>query len=78
MVKWELKTYEADIRDFFNKPVPSILWKTDKKTIKTAWDELQEMANDGWELVSVTPINYDNGHTGILLYTFKRPKPDTA
>lgn len=36
-------------------------------------DELNEQGEDGWELVSVTPITDFQGKTGLLLYTFKRP-----
>jgi hypothetical protein len=33
----------------------------DKKTGKTDWDNIQELASQGWELVSVTPITVWQG-----------------
>ena len=73
MTAWELATHSADI-SAFGGPYPSEVWtKKDKKTGKTAWDELRALAADGWELVSVVPIT-NQGFTTYLLYTFKRPK----
>jgi len=74
-----LSTYYVDIdTGGFSVNVDlSVLWtRKDKKTGKTAWDELKELATKGWELVSVTPIvtSISSGYTKYLLYTFKRPK----
>ena len=53
----------------------SELWtRKGRNTSKTDWDELKAMANDGWELVSVTPPTIAGGATTSILYTFKRPK----
>ena len=79
MQKWELTTKLVDISKVAiggPRPELSKLWtEKNKKTGKTEWDVLQELANDGWELVSVTPITYGGG-TGQVLYTFKRLKVD--
>ena len=78
MTQWELKVYNVDIEVDYQGglwPSPSSLWtKKHKETGKTSWDELKELAADGWELVSVTPIAVRAGSTASLLYTFKRPK----
>jgi hypothetical protein len=51
----------------------SDMWsKKDKKTGRTHWDRLTDLASGGWELVDVTPIAY-GGTTTEILYTFKRP-----
>ena len=67
----------------FYYPDPSIIWtEKNKDTGKSIWDQLQEFAAQGWELVSVTPlaggtsINGGGAGTTILLYTFKRPKEE--
>jgi hypothetical protein len=69
MTKWELNTLCAHIED-----TPSEIWTKDKKTGKSAWDDIKALASDGWELVSVTPIAWGGfGGTHFVLYTFKRP-----
>jgi len=74
MASWDLATYYVDVSPGFSAPNPSAVWTNkDKKTGKTGWDELKALAADGWELVSVVPVNHGGGTT-YLLYTFKRPK----
>jgi len=49
------------------------IWsKKDKKTGRTQWNTLTDLASKGWELVDVTPITV-GGTTSEILYTFKRP-----
>jgi uncharacterized metal-binding protein len=36
------------------------------------WRRVCDLASQGWELVSVTPI-IEEGNTRMILYTFKRP-----
>jgi DNA invertase Pin-like site-specific DNA recombinase len=77
MTKWELKSMVCSISSegFIGGRDVSVIWsQKDRNTGKTNWDELKEIANDGWELVSVTPIASNQGTTIDLLYTFKRPK----
>ncbi len=78
MTQWELNTYHVNIGMSTFNPTPSFVWtEKNKKTGKTAWDDLTAMAADGWELVSVTPISGSNSglsFTTYLVYTFKRPK----
>lgn len=70
MQKWELHLQTAWINKHTSA---SDIWtEKDKKTGKTAWDLLQAAAAEGWELVSVTPVNH-SGFTGEILFSFKRP-----
>jgi hypothetical protein len=49
------------------------IWsKKNKKTGKTKWDKITDLATDGWELIDVTSITLE-GITSEILYTFKRP-----
>lgn len=68
MVKWDLTAYQVDIRG----ASATRIWAAEGAKTKS-WDDLKQMANNGWELVNVTPIACD-GTTYSLLYTFKRPK----
>ena len=77
MQKWELTCQIVNITEkgFSGRINVSMVWtEKDKANGKTDWDKLTALANNGWELVSVTAITYGEGYTGTLLYTFKRPK----
>lgn len=78
MTKWELSTLYANIDTGGRMSVnidPSAVWTVKGKDGKTWWDKIAAMADEGWKLVSVTPINASSsGYTSYLLYTFKRPK----
>ncbi len=79
MTQWELTTLFAYIDTGGRLSVnidPSAVWTVKGKDGKTSWDKLVAMANEGWELVSVTPISASTSaaYTSYLLYTFKRPK----
>jgi len=67
MTKWELNSYTCSVG---NKK-----FEKDKKTGKTQWDDIVELASQGWELVSVTSITNDGSTIG-LTHTFKRPIED--
>ena len=72
MKKWELKSYRAGPNDRWGDP--STMWqKVDRNTGKTDWEEIEEIAKEGWELVSVTACG-ENAH--YILYTFKKPIED--
>ena len=77
MPQWELNFYRVIIdrvvarNEITNDPAS--LWTArDKSTQQTHLDALSDLAADGWELVSVTPIA-TQGWTYYLLFTFKRP-----
>jgi len=71
MQKWELMTFVTDY--ITGRGGVTSIWSVkDKKTGLTEWDQLTKLANEGYELVSVTPINHQ-GWTYEVLYTFKRP-----
>ena len=72
MTKWTLAAYLSG--NIINDATR--LWgQKDKKTGKSNWDDLKDMAAEGWELVSITPIEM-RAYTSQLLYTFKRPIED--
>jgi hypothetical protein len=58
MTKWQLTTYSARK---FHHSIEGFWSVKDKKTGKTDWDKIQELASQGWELVSVTPITVEDG-----------------
>jgi hypothetical protein len=70
MQKWELFTMSCGLSIGGN--VTDIWSKKNKKTGKTKWDKLTDLASEGWELVDVTSINF-GGTTSDIVYTFKRP-----
>ena len=70
MQKWELFTMSCALGLGGNS---TEIWsKKDKKTGKTKWDKLTNLASEGWEPVDVTSITL-GGTTSEILYTFKRP-----
>jgi hypothetical protein len=78
MKKWELTTLYGDIKSG-HVPEPSKIWTIKDEKGMTTWDKLTKLANEGWELVSVTPINrkeIEGSSTAFLLYTLKRPIDD--
>jgi hypothetical protein len=70
MQKWELSVMPCGLG--FGGNVTDMWSKKDKKTGRTQWDKLTDLASSGWELIDVTPINV-GGTTSEILYTFKRP-----
>ena len=70
MQKWELCIIPCGLG--FGGNVSDIWNKKDKKTGRTQWDKLTDLAASGWELVDATPIAL-GGTTSEILYTFKRP-----
>lgn len=75
MQTWEIYSYSASLYagSLLGPVSSSRVWTGKDKTGKTQWDYLTEIASQGWELVSVTPINNKDGSTFELLFTFKRP-----
>jgi hypothetical protein len=69
MQKWKLQSFFASIGTFGS--VDDIFTKKRKKDDKTDWEQIQKLANEGWELVCVTPHTY-GGTTVGYLYTFKK------
>jgi hypothetical protein len=70
MQKWELYTMSCGLGLGGN--ATDIWTKKDKKTGKTKWDKLTDLASSGWELIEITSINF-GGTTTEILYTFKKP-----
>ena len=76
--RWELLSYAINITQpsLTHAHVdPTFTLSLKDKDGKTEFDQLQQFAAEGWELVSVTPIATASAtnQTFLLLYTFKRP-----
>jgi hypothetical protein len=69
MQKWKLETNYASIGTFGS--IEDIWTKKRKHEDKTDWEQLQKLAAQGSELVSVTPHTV-GGTTVGYLYTFKK------
>ncbi|HZI64400.1 MAG TPA: DUF4177 domain-containing protein [Thermoanaerobaculia bacterium] len=46
-------------------------YRLDPKAVK----DLNELGNAGWELVSITSVNFKTGATDNIAMVFKRPAP---
>lgn len=95
MQKWEytmryasLTSYEKDNKGEWKALEPvhggplaniSAIWNSPWKE-KTEFEHIQEMGQQGWEMVSATPITggilYGGGYTSSILFVFKRPLPE--
>jgi hypothetical protein len=72
MQRWEVASYLCFVGSSGGSA--TAIWENkDKKTGKSAWDSILALSSQGWELVSVTPINARSTWTTEILYTFKRP-----
>ena len=72
MPKWELSSVRCTSILAHSRVDAAHIWKwRDPRTGKTEWDLAQEKAAQGWELVSVTPVEAA-GNTIELLFVFKR------
>ena len=72
MSKWELTMFTGWAHERNKGIDASLLWTVKDKDGKSAFDKVNAMAAEGWELVSVTPMD-ENGWTHQVLFTFKRP-----
>jgi hypothetical protein len=68
MTRWAINSFLT--QEFSSDP--SNIWTQRYTGRTTDYDEIMKLAEDGWELVSVTPLS-KSGRTHKLLYTFKRP-----
>jgi hypothetical protein len=80
LTRWELKSRVVSIAEsnFAVTTVdPKLMWKRKDKEGQTDLEKLKQLAADGWELVSVTPLVTcpASSQPFELLYTFKRPLP---
>ena len=78
VTRWQLRSHVVDISKYnfaVTEVNPAFVWTRKDKEGRTEWNKLNQFANDGWELVSVTPITTApaSSQTFLLLYTFKRP-----
>jgi hypothetical protein len=70
MTRWEVRCLDSGGLGALG-PKASSVW-TKKQGEETTLDQVNDLARQGWELVSVTPITVV-GTTDHLLFTFKRP-----
>ena len=47
-------------------------YRLDPKAVK----ELNPLGEDGWELISISSVNFKSGATDNIAMVFKRPKAD--
>lgn len=74
MISWELYSYVVGNHGTFDGNVDATkIWGKKQPDGSSQWDDLQQIAKEGWELAGITPIAWNNGVTRQLLYTFKRP-----
>ncbi|CAG0981595.1 hypothetical protein PHYC_01795 [Phycisphaerales bacterium] len=64
MERWEYTSWRVNVAGFFG---PSF----DPAEIDRV---LNQAGAEGWELASVTDLNWNQGGSKFLLYTFKRPR----
>ena len=83
MTKWELKSKTVGIMEstlLAPKVDPFRVHTQKDKDGRSAWEYLKALADEGWELVSVTPITGYAGSgvalTAHLMYTFRRTNHD--
>lgn len=71
MQKWEI--------DFFVIPVNQVcsrIWTEKGSDGLSSYEKINKLAEDGWELISVTPVSgMFAGRTSEILFTFRRPIP---
>jgi hypothetical protein len=71
--KWDIKVFVSKNATVSARKDASNLWKRKDKEGKSDLDRLREIASEGWELVSTTPLTF-GAQTEQVLFTFKRPK----
>jgi hypothetical protein len=54
-------------------PDVSKVWTSKDSAGVSDWDRIQQLGQEGWELVSCCPVAAGNGMTYQILWTFKRP-----
>jgi hypothetical protein len=70
MIKWEYKSVTTEVEG--NRPIR--MRDLDPAYNESTVEWLNTLGNDGWELVSITPLNIGMGRTSGLAYlVFKRP-----
>jgi hypothetical protein len=73
--KWEYTIYVSHSITFGLNPFPNAmaLWEKKDKEGFTDLDSIRDYGEQGWELVSTSPIAAA-GTTTTVMFTFKRPK----
>lgn len=71
MTVWEYQVLRTGIKLQFRE-----LWTSKVKGNLTGWDLIQDMGRDGWELVSVFPVEAPEVGTNAVGWVFKRQVPE--
>jgi hypothetical protein len=76
MTKWEYKMIAEYIisKGFLGRADFRSIWNNKDDKGKSAFDNIKEFGEEGWELVSVTSMFGENNNSiAQVLFTFKRP-----
>lgn len=82
MQKWEITAIVC--KNIFTTGLNPVLDGTQlwnrkiKGEDKTEWEMITCLAQQGWELICVTPLTGRTGWTDQLLFTFKRPADESS
>lgn len=63
--RWEYHVISLDTRGIFGANVD----------LQSLYGKLNELGEDGWEVVSSSPINAGQGYSQEVLFVLKRPLP---
>jgi hypothetical protein len=73
MNRWEFNVLVVDVAANF-QPNMEKMWRDKGPDNLSNWDRLQQMGQEGWELVSTFPLTATGGTTKVV-WTFKRALP---
>ena len=68
MTAWEYQVLRTGIKLQFKE-----LWTSKIRGTSTGWDLIQQLGEEGWELVSSFPVDSAEGGTNAVGWVFKRP-----
>ena len=71
MTTWEHTLLVSDIGGTM-RPNVNKVWEQKSKDDKTDWERIQQLGNEGWELVNSFPIAGGNGASWQIVWVLKR------
>lgn len=71
MTTWEYHVIHTNIRLQFKE-----IWTAKIKDEATGWEMIQQLGQEGWEMVSAFPLQSPEGGTISVAWVFKRPIPE--
>jgi hypothetical protein len=72
MAAWEFTVILSNVNAVL-MPDVSRVWTSKDSAGASDWDRIQQLGQEGWELVSCCPVAGGNGMIYQILWTFKRP-----